>query len=62
MNQAEKVEFTCPRCGVQWIEWQDPNDEWFKLATNQILCVNCGQVTMEHIIAKWNDDNFQEAE
>lgn len=53
--ELEKVEFTCPQCGVQWTEWQDPSDEWFKLALGQTLCANCGKEVLRRIIDKRED-------
>jgi len=29
----EEVKFICPECGKEWVELQDPEDDWFKLAT-----------------------------
>lgn len=52
-----KVEFTCPQCGTKWTEWQDPNDDWFKLATNQTMCANCGKEVMKRFVDKKEDDN-----
>lgn len=54
--ELEKVEFTCPECGTQWTEWQDPSDDWFKLATHQTLCANCGKEVMARIIENWKDE------
>ena len=39
----EDVKFTCPLCGKEWIEEQDTNDEWFRLATTRTLCEECGK-------------------
>lgn len=57
MKNLEEVEFTCPNCGVHWTEWQDPDDDWFKLATNQTLCPNCGRITMQRILSELNENN-----
>ena len=54
--ELEKVEFTCPECGTQWTEWQDPSDDWFKLATHQTLCANCGKEVMARIVKNWKDE------
>lgn len=51
--ELEKVEYTCPQCGVTWTEWQDTKDDWFRLATNQTLCANCGKEAMKRIVADW---------
>lgn len=59
MKDLQEVEFTCPRCGTRWLEWQDPDDDWFKLATNQTLCANCGQVAMRRIISKMEQNKEQ---
>lgn len=56
MRELE-VEFTCPICGVQWSEWQNPDDDWFGLATNQTLCPNCGEAAMKRIIDKTEDQD-----
>lgn len=55
--ELEKVEFTCPECGVQWVEWQDPSDEWFRLGTRQTLCVNCGKETIKRVKKQWEVDD-----
>jgi len=38
---------------VQWTEWENLNDDWFGLGTDQTLCVNCGQEVMKRIIENW---------
>ena len=53
MNELKQVEYTCPQCGVQWTEWENLNDDWFGLGTDQTLCVNCGQEVMKRIIENW---------
>lgn len=55
--ELEKVEYTCPECGVQWIEWQNPDDDWFKLGTQETLCVNCGKKVMKRIEQEWENGN-----
>ena len=47
--ELEKVEFTCPECGVQWTEWQDPSDDW--------LCVNCGKEAIKRVKKQWEVDD-----
>ena len=47
--KTEPVTFTCPQCGKVWIEEQDVNDEWFKLATNKTLCAKCGEEALRAI-------------
>ena len=54
--ELEKVEFTCPQCGTQWTEWQNPSDEWFKLAMGQTLCANCGKEVLRRVIDKREDE------
>ena len=54
--ELEKVEFTCPQCGTQWTEWQNPSDEWFKLALGQTLCANCGKEVLRRVIDKREDE------
>lgn len=48
---TEPVKFTCPECGMQWIEEQDPEDDWFKLATKQTLCDVCGTKAIKRILS-----------
>lgn len=38
---TEEVKFKCPICGKEWIEEQDTEDDWFRLATIQTLCEEC---------------------
>ena len=51
-----KVQFTCPQCGTQWTEMQDPEDDWFKLATHQTLCAKCGKAAIEKIKGEWENE------
>jgi len=46
----EKVTFKCPECGQEWVELQDPKDEWFKLATKQCLCDKCTKKAIIKVI------------
>ena len=40
---TEEVKFKCPNCGKEWIEEQDTEDDWFRLATTQTLCEECSK-------------------
>ena len=41
--KTEHVKFICPECKKEWFEDQDPNDEWFKLATRDTLYIKCAK-------------------
>lgn len=46
---TEKVKFKCPNCGKEWIEEQDTEDDWFRLATTQTLCEECSKEIIKEI-------------
>lgn len=56
--KLEKVTYTCPQCGKKWTELDDPNDEWFKLGTNQTLCADCGLAAIRQIIGEWKNEDL----
>ena len=47
-----KVHFICPQCGAHWDEYQESNDEWYKLATRQTLCEDCGRKAIEDVLKR----------
>lgn len=49
----EEVKYTCPVCGNQWIEMEDPEDEWFRLGTNCVLCKECSKKAIKALKEKW---------
>ena len=56
--KLEKVEYTCPQCGKKWTELQDPNDDWFRCATNQTLCAKCGQAAIKRLKGEWENEDL----
>lgn len=46
----EEVRFKCPQCGKIWYEMQSPEDDWFKLGTNQCLCKECGDAAIKKFL------------
>ena len=46
----EEVKYICPLCGKEWVEEQDEADEWFRLATTQTLCDECGKKAIRKVI------------
>ena len=51
----EDVKFICPLCGKEWVEEQDTNDEWFRLATMQTLCEECSKKAIRKNLAQLKD-------
>jgi predicted RNA-binding Zn-ribbon protein involved in translation (DUF1610 family) len=51
--ELEEVKFICPECGEQWVEWQDPEDYWFKLGLRQTLCKNCADKIIKRLKEQW---------
>ena len=47
----EEVVFICPVCGKEWVEEQDANDDWFRLATTQTLCEECGKKAIRNVLS-----------
>ena len=50
-GMKEEVKFICPVCGKEWIEEQDKDDDWFRLATTQTLCEECGKKAISKILS-----------
>ena len=51
----EEVKCKCPMCGKRWIDMQNPEDEWFRLATDRLLCPECGKKEIERIKKEWTE-------
>lgn len=51
----EEVRCKCPMCGKRWIDMQDPEDEWFRLATDRLLCPECGKNEIERVRKEWTE-------
>ena len=47
----KEVKFICPSCGKEWVEEQDTNDDWFRLATRQTLCEECGKKAIRKVLS-----------
>lgn len=54
--ELQQVEYTCPACGERWVEWENPDDDWFRLGTNQTLCANCGKEMLRRIKENFEDE------
>lgn len=56
--KLEKVKYTCPQCGKQWISLEDPDDDWFRLGTNQTLCGECGKKAIKKLVEEWHNEDL----
>jgi len=56
--KLEKVKYTCPQCGKQWTALEDPDDDWFRLGTNQTLCGKCGKEVIKKLVEEWHNEDI----